>query len=194
MAAGLLALAVTQVGFAVEPNAPPELQPPPGNELYLAAEAQGTQNYICLPSPAGVAWTFLGPQATLFLPISLPGRYVYHQVATHFLSPNPAEQGLARPTWQNSSDTSAVWGRVIASVSEPVIIGEGNIPWLLLQTAGAVAGTEGNAGFAQTTYIQRLQTFGGVAPATGCAVTEDIGHTVYMWYKARYFFYRAPLD
>ena len=38
----------------------------PGNLAYLVAHAVGTQAYICLPSGATMAWTFFGPQATLF--------------------------------------------------------------------------------------------------------------------------------
>jgi hypothetical protein len=59
-----------------------------------------------------VAWTLFTPQATLF-------RGRGRQVQTHFFSPNPVESGTVRATWQDSKDTSTVWGRGIATSSDP---------------------------------------------------------------------------
>jgi len=44
---------------------------------------------------------------------------------------------------------------------------------------------------AQTTYVQRLNTAGGVAPQTGCADATNIGATALVPYTADYFFYKA---
>ena len=66
------------------PSVPEEIQVPAGNVPYLVGHAVGTQNYICLPSASGFAWTFFGPQATLF-------KGNGGQIITHFLSPNPDE-------------------------------------------------------------------------------------------------------
>ena len=60
--------------------------------------------------------------------------------------------------------------------------GSGNIAWLLLQ---AVATTDGRLG--RTTYVQRLNTSGGVAPAGTCTP----GATIAVPYTADYFFWRA---
>ena len=51
------------------PDMPGDLVVPEGNEPFLVGQATGTQNYICMPAATGVAWKFLGPQATLFLPV-----------------------------------------------------------------------------------------------------------------------------
>jgi hypothetical protein len=59
----------------VPPPVPPDVDVPPGNKVFLKADAVGTQNYICLPS----GWTFFGPQATLFNDHD-------KQLITHFLS------------------------------------------------------------------------------------------------------------
>jgi hypothetical protein len=41
------------------------------------------------------------------------------------------------------------------------------------------------------TYVQRLNTSGGSAPATGCAVSTDVGGQVLVPYTADYYFYAA---
>ena len=108
-----LALAQSSSSFAVTPPSVPfNVEVPAGNTLFLKGEAQGTQNYICLPSASGFSWTFFSPQATLFFTIKLPGDDFRQQIITHFLSPNPDEGGLSRVTWQSSLDTSAVWARL----------------------------------------------------------------------------------
>src|SRR5689334_19946345 len=107
----LLAVASSMSPFtapllAQSTNVPAAIEAPPGNEEYLRANATGTQNYMCMPS----GWTFIGPQATLIVRIG----NMRQQVATHFLSPNPDEDGTARATWQSSFDTSSVWAKAIA--------------------------------------------------------------------------------
>jgi hypothetical protein len=107
------------------------------------------------------------------------------QIITHFLSPNPFEPGTPpRATWQDSEDTSKVWGLAIASAPAPVT---GAIPWLLLKVVGAQDGPTGGDELSETTYIQRLTTAGGVAPSTPCTV----GTMALVPYTADYFFYKA---
>src|SRR5260370_18511308 len=48
------------------PPVPQGIQVPTGNKAFLEGDAIGTQDYICLLSSSGFAWTFFGPQATLF--------------------------------------------------------------------------------------------------------------------------------
>jgi hypothetical protein len=165
----------------VLPPVPPELQVPPGNKAFREGHAVGTQNYICLPSESGFAWTFFGPQATLFNDDD-------QQIITHFLSPNPDESGMARATWQHSRDTSTVWAMMIASSSDPKFVEPGAIPWLLLKVVGTEPGPTGGDRLTKTTFIQRLNTSGGVAPMTPCPV---VGQTLFVPYTADYFFYKA---
>jgi hypothetical protein len=162
------------------PHVPSNIEVPAGNTAFLQGHAVGTQNYICLPS----GWTFFGPQATLFDDLG-------EQVTTHFLSPNPDENGTARATWQHSQDTSTVWAVAIASYSNPGFVARGDIPLLLLQVVGAQDGPTGGQTLTQTTFIQRLNTSGGVAPSTGCATQADVGKRAFVPYTADYFFYRA---
>jgi hypothetical protein len=190
----MMRLAVLAVAFKVLP--PPahaaQATPPPvpfgiqvaaGNHAFLEGAAIGTQDYICLPSGAGFAWTFFGPQATLF------NEHDEHdtQIITHFLSPNPFENGTPRVTWQDSEDTSKVWGMTIASV----VVEPGAIPWLLVEVVGAQDGPTGGDELLETTFIQRLTTAGGVAPSTGCTLSKDVGTIALAPYTADYFFYKA---
>src|SRR5262245_39024445 len=114
----VLALALEQSSFAqgvIVPPVPSDIRVPAGNIPFLKGEAVGTQNYICLPTTTGFSWTFVAPQATLFVMLKFLQFELHQQITTHFLSPNPDENGTPRPTWQSSLDTSAVWGRAAAS-------------------------------------------------------------------------------
>jgi hypothetical protein len=176
-----------QPGRIDVPDVPADLTVPEGHVVYLETRAHGTQNYICMPAPAGAAWKFLGPQATLF--ISTPA--FQQQIATHFLSANPVEQDLPRPTWQHSFDSSSVWARVVQPSTDPNYVAPGAIPWLLLEAAGAAAGPHGGSLLSRTTYIHRVHTQGGVAPDTGCTDATQIGTVALVPYSTDYFFYRA---
>src|SRR3712207_1907121 len=101
------------------PSVPTGLEVPAGNTAFLKGQATGTQNYICKLSGSGFAWTLFGPQATLFVKIPWLNGAITQQIMTHFLSSNPVEGGTPRATWQSSLDTSAIWGRAIASSSDP---------------------------------------------------------------------------
>ena len=170
------------------PPVPANLEVPEGHSMFFSARAIGTQNYVCLPAATGVAWRFFAPEATLFQ--TFKGQ-LRQQVATHFLSANPDEGGLPRPTWQDSDDTSRVWGRLRESSSDPAFVEPGAIPWLLLEAAGSEDGPTGGSQLTRTVYIQRVNTSGGIAPAIGCGLPADIGKIVLVPYAADYFFYRA---
>ena len=198
----LITAAVLALGFAPSPAAaqssllhldvppiPANLEVPAGNEVYLHGRATGTQNYVCLSTSTGMRWQFLGPQATLY--VSVFGD-LQQQIATHFLSPNPAENGLPRATWLQSFDSSQVWARAIASSTDPNFVEPNAIPWLLLQSVGGATGPTGGAMLSRTTYVQRLNTAGGIAPATGCSASTDVvGAIALVPYTTDYFFYRA---
>jgi len=163
------------------PTVPTEIEVLPGNKAFLEGHAVGTQNYICLPSGSHFAWTLFTPQATLFDDDD-------QQVTTHFFSPNPLEKGsTVRATWEHSLDTSIVWGQVI----QPVSVAPDAIPWLLIEAVGVQDGPTGGNTLSATTFIQRVNTEGGVAPSTGCSKTKDLGAKAFVPYKADYIFYMA---
>jgi hypothetical protein len=191
-AASVLTIAATGVrlhaghdnGVTVPP-VPTDVEVLAPNEAFLVGHATGTQNYVCLPSGAGVAWTLFTPQATLF---SERGR----QLTTHFFSPNPLEAGRPeRATWQDSEDTSTVWARATGMSLDPNFVAAGAIPWLRLQVklVGAAEGPRHGDNLTETTFIQRVNTAGGAAPSTGCGVPTDIGNKAFVPYTADYIFY-----
>ena len=192
-ASGVFALALAlpvaasaQHGGRIDvPDVPSNLVVDEGNIPYLQTRAYGTQNYVCLPSATGVAWKLFGPQATLY-----PGKIPF-QIATHFLSPNPEEQGTPRPTWQHSHDGSAVWARAIQPSTDSNYVAAGAIPWLLLEKVGTAEGTIGGSLLAKTTFIHRVNTAGGIAPATGCTTAAQLGAIALVPYETDYIFYRA---
>jgi hypothetical protein len=184
------------------PAVPGNLRVLPGNVPYLAGHARGTQNYVCMACPnaitpaekcpaPGFAWAFIGPQATLFAVDDGDDE----QIITHFNSSNPAEAGKERPTWQHSRDTSVVWANnsvpPAESSTDSEFVAKGAIPWLLLPAAGTQVGPDGGDKLAKTTFVQRLETAGGVAPdASTCAAPADAGKKALVPYTASYFFYK----
>jgi len=195
-AAGLIVLgagaspALAQTGSVIAvPEVPSNLEVEAGYVVYSKGQATGTQNYVCLPTAAGgVAWKFVAPQATLYVPVL----GLQAQLATHFLSPNPDEPGLARATWQHSIDSSRVWARATPehTSTDANFVAPGAIPWLLLDVVGQEAGPDGGTFLSQAAFIQRLNTAGGQAPATGCSLPANVGAVALVPYSADYFFYK----
>lgn len=170
------------------PRVPANIEVHDGYTIFFKAHASGTQNYICLPAASGVAWKFVAPQATLFQTFRGDEG---QQLATHFLGANAAENGLPRPTWQHSFDSSRVSARALESSTDPNFVEANAIPWLLLTVVGTEEGPEGGSSLAQAALIQRVNTSGGVAPATGCSQPSEIGALALVPYAADYFFYKT---
>jgi hypothetical protein len=97
---------------------------------------------------------------------------------------------VARAIWQHSRDTSAVWARAIATSADPNYVAAGAIPWLLLEVVGADTGPTHGRALIGTTYIQRLETVGGVAPSAGCSTPADLNKRAFVPYEATYVFYQ----
>jgi hypothetical protein len=169
------------------PRMPEELEVEEGNVAFLVGHAAGTQNYVCLPSgssSSGVAFSLFTPQATLFNDDD-------GQIITHFFSPNPDEDGRPiRATWEHSRDTSTVWAALDGLSDDRQFVEEGAVAWLKLKVVGDEEGPTGGDKLTKTTFIQRLNTSGGLAPSIGCSSTADIGNRAFVPYTADYFFYR----
>ncbi len=185
------------------PTTPAIITPPPGNSAFLVGHAVGTQGYVCLPTSPGAAtasWTVKSarPEATLFL--TFFGKDF--QIITHFLSPdtnpndaapNPIPFGSA--TWQSSLDSSKVWAQVLHSNSipagyDPSCPNSKSIACLLLQSIGSQDGPAGGKGLSKTTFVQRLNTRGGLAPEDGCFSSTDVANQTLVPYTADYYFFR----
>jgi len=177
------------------PAVPAGLDVPEGNFVFLKGAATGTQNYACSPSGSGFAWVLFTPEATLF-------NRADNQTITHFFGPNPdprdantdprvVANGTIRAAWQ-ARDTSTVWARVFPPSQpsfDPKFVRPNSVPWLLLEKVGVQEGPTGGDLLTRTTFIQRVNTYGGLAPATGCSQPSDVGKKAFIPYTAEYFFF-----
>jgi Protein of unknown function (DUF3455) len=174
--AGVLALSGL---FAAAASARPAPQTAPGDRLdprtrapdsrlFLVVPAVGVQKYTCQPNGS---WLFTDPEATLYKTTGVP-----KPIGTHFLN-----FASGRPVWQLKDGSS-----VEAARTETVPGGTGNIPWLLLEAVATTAGPDGDR-LTSTTWVQRLNTSGGVAPAGTCTP----GGRIAVPYSADYLFWRA---
>ena len=148
------------------PDVPAPLQVPDGNKVSAHAYAVGVQIYVATASPTDPTqfiWVFRAPEAVLFADNGGNG-----EIGIHY----------AGPTWESESGSKVV-GRVLTNAPAA-----NTIPWLLLEARS----TEGPGILERTTYIQRVNTTGGRAPA---AAPTQSGQEARVPYTAEYFFYRA---
>jgi hypothetical protein len=184
-------VALPQVGHAqhvTPPSVPDKLQVPEGNEAFLIGHAFGSQDYVCAASGSGVAFVLTTPEAVLF---DNPAR----RVVNHYFSPNPVEGGTIRATWQSTRNSSVFWGKLVnaaTSATDPGFVAKDAIAWLLLSQAGVLEGSGNGDNLALATFVQRVNTVGGLAPSIGCHSPADIGKTAFVPYEADYVFYTNP--
>jgi len=165
-ALALQALASISFVRASEDNRAPDLPSPlcdrlqaQGGRVAFHVYALGVQIYRW----NGASWVFVAPAARLFADAEYHG-----EVGIHY----------AGPTWESNSG-----GKVIASRLESCAPDPTAIPWLLLQTVS----TEGPGIFHRVTFIQRVNTAGGLPPTAPGAY---IGAEEQVPYTAEYYFYR----
>lgn len=160
-------LASATVGQAATPQqslrlgvtVPDALKVPDGNKLTGVFSAAGVQTYTCTNG----AWTLLEPAATLW--------------ARNDRAKRPVALHSRGPVWVSTVDGSAVNGAAVANSPKT-----GTIPELLLKSTA----TRGTGVFADVSYVQRLNTHGGVAPAAACTGTDQVS----VQYSATYAFYK----
>lgn len=175
LATGLVAVAATgplaQVAQArvSDPIVPSEIRVPAGNKLFLVGHAIGVQIYECASTSAGFNWAFVAPRADLF---DDRGKLII----THF----------GGPTWQ-ARDGSRVVGKLDTSVT----VKRSAIAWLRLSRASSTPGPDGGDQLVNTTFIQRIFTKRGLAPALALCNKRTLGTKVESRYTADYFFYKA---
>jgi hypothetical protein len=161
----------TLVCFGQNNSIPPAIKVPEGSRLISHTYAKGVQIYICTQDTKDTSrytWTFTEPRANLYADSS------YHQlVGKHYF-----EHGK-NPAWE-FSDGSGASGIKVQQVNSPDNLA---IPWLLLK----VAGTKGTGTLTPATFIQRIRTKGGKAPAT--ANKSQKGQSLEVPYTAEYLFY-----
>ena len=141
-----------------------DLAPEAGNVETQRGYATGVQIYHSVQSPTDptqFVWKFFAPDATL---VNSGGKAFIH----HF----------GGPTWQSLMDGSAVVGTLSKAQSPD----PNSIAWLLLKAAS----NSGNGSLSEVTFIQRINTVGGLAPREA---PTSAGLEVKVPYTATYVFF-----
>lgn len=156
------------MGHASNATVPEPVRVPAGHKVAMETVGTGTIVYECREK-AGAAgqheWVFVGPEATL---ADRKGQ----GVGRYFGPP---------ATWA-ARDGSAVTGAQVAVAPA----GAGNIPLQLVKANPAT----GMGSMQGVTYIQRLATKGGAAPAAACGA-DTRGSRQTVRYQADYIFWSA---
>jgi hypothetical protein len=145
----------------------PSLLPPAGNVPFLVGHGTGVQIYQCTATIDGYRWIFVAPRATL---TDFRGR----TIMSHF----------GGPTWQ-ANDGS----KVVGALAESRTVNPNAIPWLLLG-ADSYPAPGGGGLLADTSYVQRLFTTGGLAPTTSPCGSDNAGVKAEIPYTAEYVFWK----
>lgn len=162
----ILCVASVPVARANSVNNGPDLPSPvcdsiavqPGNSLLFRSYAVGVQRYRW----NGASWDFVEPVATLYADANYRVKLGIH---------------YAGPTWESITGGKVVTTRVAGCTPDPTAI-----PWLQLKTVS----TDGAGIMTLVTYIQRVNTKGGLAPT---APGSSIGAVTEVPYTAEYYFY-----
>ena len=140
------------------------IKAPEGNKLAFHAYAKGVQIYKWNATTQN--WDLFGPQAALFAEENYFG-----EIGSHYVG----------PTWESKSGSKIEGRRVQGTGCTPDPTA---VAWLLLSKFR----TDGAGIFSKVTYIQRVNTTGGLAPANPGAYDGEIKESPY---TAEYYFYRA---
>jgi hypothetical protein len=144
------------------PVVPDGLQPPAGSKAFLVGHGVGVQIYAC----DGATWSFVAPRANLFADNG-------QLIITHF----------AGPSWQ-ARDGSTVVGTLVNRAT----VDSTAIPWLLLSASPSAGSKPGRLD--QTTFIQRVNTTGGLAPPASECTAATAGTQAEVPYTADYYFWK----
>lgn len=169
----LIALAIfaVQPAFASDgPELPPvcgTIVPEAGNVVSHHLYAKGVQVYKW--NFATMTWDFVGPRADLFAEDSFHG-----EVGSHFAGPN----------WQSKGGSRVKAAAIPGKTCTP---DPSAIAWLLLQaTEKTPMGM-----FRDITFIQRVNTTGGLRPTLPGLFVDEIREVEY---TAEYYFYKAETN
>ncbi len=149
-------------------NLPASVQVPAGNKVALETVGVGNITYQCNAKKDMAdqfEWVFAGPDAALQ---DRSGKAI-----GKYYGP-PA-------TWESNDGSKLTGAQVAVSPSSA-----GNIPLQLVKANAAM----GSGAMSGVTYIQRVATKGGVAPAAPCNASV-VGSKQIVNYQADYIFYKA---
>ena len=148
------------------PDVPQAVAVPAGNRPAMTLKGVGMLTYECRAKTGTTGaheWVFVGPDATLQ---DMSGRTV--------------GKYYGGPTWEHNEGSKITGKQLAVSPGTP-----GAIPLQLVQTTPAT----GSGPFNGVTYIQRVNTVGGVAPNSPCDAST-IGSKQTVNYSADYVFYK----
>jgi hypothetical protein len=168
-AALLSACAGNRMNYS-QADLPDPVKVPAGHKVAMETVGAGTITYECRVKANATGdfdWFFVGPDAKLH---DRAGR----QVGRYFGPP---------ATWE-SNDGSKVTGTQVAVA--PAMAG--SIPYQLVKANPAT----GSGAMQGVSYIQRVATRGGVAPAMPCGA-GNVGQKQVVQYQADYIFYTASM-
>jgi hypothetical protein len=152
-----------QTTVNAQESIPEQINVPAGNNTVLTAHAQGDQVYQCSLNEGEYSWKLQAPDADL---LDTQGQLI----GRHY-------EG---PTWEYK-DGSRLVGRVINKIDiEP----GSAISWLLVE----VIAHKGKGVFADVSFINRINTHGGLPPLEGCD-SNHLGGEKRVAYMADYVFY-----
>lgn len=135
-----------------------------GHQLAFHVYAKGVQIYQW--NVTTMTWDFIGPRADLFAESTFHG-----EVGAHFNG----------PTWQSKSGSRVKAAGVPGKLCTP---DASAVAWLLLKS---IENSEGGI-FRDVTYIQRVNTTGGLRPTAPGTLHGEIKE---IDYTAEYYFYKA---
>lgn len=167
MAAAILVSSLAACATTMSaPDVPQAVAVPAGHRPAMMLKGVGLLTYECrakADSAGAHEWVFAGPDARLVDENDRTvGRY------------------YGGPTWEHNAG-SKITGKQLAVSPGP----SGAIPLQLVQTTPAT----GTGPFNGVTYIQRVNTIGGVAPKTTCDMSS-MGSKQTVNYSADYVFYK----
>jgi hypothetical protein len=166
--AAALPLAQSAQAEPAAPAVPGEIAVADGHKPFLTGHAEGVQIYACNAIAGGHRWGLVAPRANVY---DDNGKLL----VTHY----------GGPTWE-ARDGSSVVGRRDAGVTVDATA----IEWLRLSAARSAAGPDGDR-LKVTTYIQRINTAGGLAPAAADCNASTAGTRTEVPYTADYVFFKA---
>ena len=166
-AAVAASLLLPALSIAQGMDLPEPIRVPADHKVAMTATGAGDLTYECrakAADPSAFEWAFVGPSAKLMDPKT------QKEVGKYY----------GGPTWE-SMDGSKVTGKQVATAPAPA----GNIPLQLVKAEPAM----GSGAMMGVTYIQRINTKGGVAPTDACNAGMA-GTKKTVPYQADYVFYK----
>jgi hypothetical protein len=160
----ILVLWVTlQSAAYAEVSIPEQIKAPAGYSPVLTVYAKGDQIYQCSLNKGEYAWETQAPDAKLF---DAQGNIVGNHTAG--------------PLWEYKEGS-----RVVGKVLKKIDMTPGSaISWLLVE----VVSHKGDGLFSNVSFINRINTQGGLPPTSGCDANH-LGSEKRVAYTADYVFY-----